>query len=116
MPKYRESIAEFVSQGIVLVASRVRSSYGFSEALAPDIMEDDDLFDCERWQSVFRAWRCSSLLAVNQEERQAVVRNKTEVTKLMMETFLHLCLHKYLRAKIEPGARSPMAVIRMHAG
>ena len=34
---------------------------------------------------------------------QAVVDNKTRVTKAQLITFLDLCWSKYVRAKIEPG-------------
>lgn len=86
-PNYREALADFGAKHIVLRAALVRTKYGFAEMLSPpDGMVDDDEGE-----------------AATRDDRHAVVVNKTEVTKRMLDKFLDLCLHKYLRAMIEPG-------------
>ncbi|KAM0748584.1 DNA-directed RNA polymerase III subunit C1 [Meredithblackwellia eburnea MCA 4105] len=82
--EFLHTVREFVLDRIVKPAAKYRTAYAMPEALTPLPKNS-------------KANGASSLA------QQAVVNNKTKVTKAQITTFLELCWTKYVKAKVEPG-------------
>ncbi|KAI8072537.1 hypothetical protein BC940DRAFT_292818 [Gongronella butleri] len=87
MPSFIETTRKFISDKIAGVLAKLRRSFGMLPGLT---IPDEDYMDMDIDEDI-------------EDETKRVVRNCFLVTERQLRAYLHICISKYLKAKIEPG-------------